>query len=108
MPFVLKQHFSKEKIKLFLYLMRELGCTQKEAQRMIAKGRVFVNGEAFVKTAGEIEGAFEVVEFEPATRGLKPIIEEEHFVVYDKPTGVLVHPQNRHTEYTGVSVLRMN
>ena len=86
--------------------MHELGCTQKEAQRMIAKGRVFVNGESFVKTGGYVEGAFEVVEFEPATRGLRPIIEEEHFVVYDKPTGVLVHPQNRHTEYTIIDELR--
>ena len=88
--------------------MRELGCSQKEAQRMIAKGRVFVDGESFVKTGGYIEGAFEVVEFEPVTRGLKPIIEEEHFLVYDKPTGVLVHPQNRHTEYTIIDELRYN
>ena len=106
MPFVLKQHFAKERTKLFLYLMRELGCSQKEAQRMIAKGRVFVDGEPFVKTGGYIEGAFEVVEFEPTTRGLEPIIEEEHFVVFDKPTGILVHPQNRHTEYTIIDELR--
>ena len=106
LPFVLKQHYAKEKTKLFLYLMRELGCTQKEAQRMIAKGRVFVEGKAYVKTGGYIEGAFEVVEFEPTTRGLEPIIDEEHFVVYDKPAGVLVHPQNRHTEYTLIDELR--
>ncbi len=103
---MLKKHFAKEKTKLFLYLMKELGCTQKEAQRMIAKGRVFVDGEAFVKTGGYVEGAFEVVEFVPATRGLEPIIEEQHFVAYDKPTGVLVHPQNRHTEYTIIDELK--
>ncbi len=106
MPFVIKKLFAKEKVKLFLFLMRELGYTQKEAQRLISKGRVFVNGNAYTKTGGFIEGEFELVEFEPMTKGLKPIIEEEHFVVYDKPTGLLVHPQNRHTPYTLIDELR--
>ena len=106
MPFVIKKLFAKEKVKLFLFLMRELGYTQKEAQRLISKGRVFVNGEAYTKTGGFIEGEFELVEFEPITKGLMPIIEEEHFVVYDKPTGLLVHPQNRHTPYTLIDELR--
>ncbi len=106
MPFVVKKFFAKEKTKLFLYLMRELGYTQKEAQRIISKGRVFVDGEAFIKTGGFVEGEFELVEFEPMTKGLRPIIEEEHFVVFDKPTGLLVHPQNRHTPYTLIDELR--
>ena len=106
MPFVVKKFYAKEKIKLFLFLMRERGLSQKEAQRVISKGRVFVNGEPFVKTGGFIEGEFELVEFEPMTKGLKPIIEEEHFVVFDKPTGLLVHPQNRHTPYTLIDELR--
>ena len=106
MPFVIKKLFAKEKTKLFLYLMRERGLTQKEAQRIISKGRVFVDGKPFTKTGGFIEGAFELVEFEPMTKGLKPIIEEEHFVVFDKPTGLLVHPQNRHTPYTLIDELR--
>jgi len=106
MPFVVKKLFAKEKTKLFLFLMRELGYTQKEAQRLISKGRVFVNGVAYTKTGGFIEGEFELVEFEPMTKGLRPIIEEEHFVVFDKPTGLLVHPQNRHTPYSLIDELR--
>ncbi len=106
MPFAIKKLYAKENTKLFLFLMRELGYTQKEAQRVISKGRVFVNGEPYVKTGGYIEGSFELVEFEPMTKGLKPIIEEEHFVVFDKPTGLLVHPQNRHTPYTLMDELR--
>ena len=106
MPFVIKKLFTPEKTKLFLFLMRERGLTQKEAQRVISKERVFVDGKPFTKTGGFIEGAFELVEFEPMTKGLEPIIEEEHFVVYDKPTGLLVHPQNRHTPYTLIDELR--
>ena len=106
MPFVVKKLFAQEKTKLFLFLMRELGYTQKQAQRLISKGRVFVDGKPFTKTGGFVEGAFELIEFEPMTKGLKPIIEEEHFVVFDKPTGLLVHPQNRHTPYTLMDELR--
>jgi 23S rRNA pseudouridine1911/1915/1917 synthase len=58
------------------------------------------------KTGGLIEGDFELVEFEPTTKGLKPIVEEEYFVVFDKPSGVLIHPQNRHTPYSLVDELR--
>ena len=106
MPFVVKNLYAREKVKLFLFLMRERGYTQKEAQRIISKGRVFVDGEPLTKTGALVEGSFQLVEFEPITKGLEPIIEEEHFVVYDKPTGLLVHPQNRHTPYTLIDELR--
>ena len=45
--------FAKEKQKAFLFIVKELGYTQKEAQRFISKGRVLVNGEKMTKTAGE-------------------------------------------------------
>ena len=106
MPFVVKKLYAPQKMKAFLFLIKELGYSQKEAQRLISRGRLFVNGEAMTKTGGFVEGDFELVEFEPTTKGLKPIVEEEHFVVFDKPSGVLIHPQNRHTPYSIVDELR--
>ena len=106
MPFVLKKMFAQEKLKAFLYLIKELDYTQKEAQRLIAKGRLFVNGVAMTKTAGEIEGEFEFIYFEPISRGLRPTYIEEQFVVFDKPSGVLIHPQNRNTAYSLIDELK--
>ncbi len=106
MPFVRKKMFAQEKKKAFLYLIKELDYTQKEAQRLIAKGRLFVNDIAMTRTAGEIEGEFEFIYFEPITRGLKPTIVEEEFVVFDKPSGVLIHPQNRRTPYSLIDELK--
>ena len=63
MPFVRKKMFAKEKKKAFLYLIKELNYTQKEAQRLIAKGRLFVNDIPMTRTAGEIEGEFEFIYF---------------------------------------------
>ena len=106
MPFVRKKMFAQEKKKAFLYLIKELDYTQKEAQRLIAKGRLFVNDIPMTRTAGEIEGEFEFIYFEPITKGLKPTKVEEEFVVFDKPSGVLIHPQNRKTPYSLIDELK--
>ena len=106
MPFVKKKMFIKEKKKAFLFLIDELGYTQKEAQRFISKGRILVNGEKMMKTAGEIEGEFEFIFFEPITKGLVPSHVEEEFVLFDKPSGVLIHPQTKATPYSLIDELK--
>ena len=106
MPFVKKKMFAPKKQKAFLYLIKELDYTQKEAQRLIAKGRLFVDGEPMTRTAGEIEGEFEFIYFQPITKGLKPTAEYDEFVVFDKPSGVLIHPQNRNTPYSLIDELK--
>ena len=106
MPFVIKKMFAKKRQKAFLFLIQELGYPQREAQRFISKGRVLVDGEKMLKTAGEVEGEFEFIYFEPITKGLKPTFLEEEFVVFDKPSGVLVHPQTKKTPYSLIDELK--
>ena len=106
MPFVKKKFIVKEKQRAVFYLMNELGYPQREAQRFISKGRVLVNGEKMVKTAGEIEGEIEFIYFEPISRGLEPTYVEDEFVVFDKPSGVLVHPQTKATPYSLIDELK--
>ncbi|MFT5835881.1 MAG: 23S rRNA pseudouridine1911/1915/1917 synthase [Sulfurimonas sp.] len=102
----MKKMFAPIKQKAFLYLIKELEYTQKEAQRLIAKGRLFQNGEPMTRTAGEIEGEFEFIYFEPITKGLEATAIYEEFVVFDKPSGVLIHPQNRKTPYSLIDELK--
>jgi 23S rRNA pseudouridine1911/1915/1917 synthase len=105
-PFVKKKMFAKERQKLFLFLMKELGYRQREAQSFISRGRVLVDGEKMQKASAEIEGEFEFIYFEPITRGLEPTFEEKQFVVYDKPSGLLVHPQTKATPYSLIDELK--
>lgn len=100
MPFVVKEFEVKEKVKAVLFLMHELDYTQKEAQRFVSKGRLSVNGEVMSRTSGFLEGKVSFICFEPESRGLAPIFQTPDFAIYDKPSGVLVHPQNRHTPYS--------
>lgn len=100
MPFVIKKLHAPTRQKAFLFLMHELGIAQSEAQRLISKGRLFQNGVAMSNNAGFIEGDFDFVCFEPLSMGLNPTFVAEEFAIYDKPSGLLVHPQNRHTPYS--------
>ena len=106
MPFLHKQFEVKEKVPAYLFLMRELGMSQKIAQRMIAKGRLICNGEFVPKHQTLIEGKIELIDFVAASRGLKPIFVTNDFALFDKPSGVLIHPQNRHTPYSLIDEIK--
>ena len=106
MPFVKKKILVKEKQKAVLFLINEMGYTQRESQRFISKGRILVEGEPMKKTAGEIEGEIEFIYFEPITKGLVPNHIDEEFVLFDKPSGVLIHPQTKKTPYSLIDELK--
>jgi 23S rRNA pseudouridine1911/1915/1917 synthase len=106
LPFKLKSFYSPTKQRAFKFLIDELGMSQRDSQRHIANGRLFIDGKAMTKPTAEVEGEFEFVVYEPSTKGLKPVRVEERFVVFDKPSGVLIHPQNRNTQYSLVDELK--
>jgi 23S rRNA pseudouridine1911/1915/1917 synthase len=98
--------FARERESAFLFLKRELGYSQRDIQRYIAVGRVLVNGVPITKPSDYLEGEFEFIYFEPISKGLAPHAVDEKFVVFDKPSGMLIHPQNRHTEYSLIDELK--
>ncbi len=106
MPFVIKKMFSQERERAFLFFKRELGYSQRDIQRYISVGRVLVNGVPITKPSDYLEGEFEFIYFEPISKGLAPHAVDEKFVVFDKPSGMLIHPQNRHTEYSLIDELK--
>jgi 23S rRNA pseudouridine1911/1915/1917 synthase len=93
-------------IKAFLYIMDKLNFTQGEAQRLIAKGRILINRQSIYNTGATIQGDIEIVYFEPKSRGEKPIFVDKNFLVFDKPSGVLVHPNTMATEYSMLDEVR--
>ncbi len=75
--------------------MDELGISIHEAQKIVDRKRVFVDGVLLEEKSGEIEGSIEVVVFQPNPVGLEPVFETEDFAVFEKPSGLLVHPRKR-------------
>ena len=72
----------------------------REAQRLIDKGRLICGGEVVSEKNALISGEICLIDYETNPRGLKPIFECDKFAVFDKPSGMLSHPNGRHCEYS--------
>ncbi len=99
MPYEKQKIYIKKPTLAFKALMDEFDLNMKEAQRWIDRYRLY-KGEVCVREKNaKLFGEAEVVLYSPRSRGLKPVYEEEDFVIYDKPSGILVHPTSRDCEY---------
>ena len=106
MPFVKEKFIVEEKSLAFLYVMSALNYTQGQAQRHIAKGRLIINGESMTYTGAMIEGDVEMVFFRPKGKGLRPTFQNNDFMLFEKPSGVLVHPNTMATPYSMLDEVR--
>ncbi|MDD2828418.1 MAG: RluA family pseudouridine synthase [Sulfuricurvum sp.] len=100
MPFITKKLYSSTRQMALNFLMEELGLSRSEGQRLIARGRLSQNGIVMDDQFGFIEGECEFICFQPLSRGFKPMFVTNDFVVYDKPSGLSVHPHSRLSPYT--------
>ncbi|WP_457607434.1 RluA family pseudouridine synthase [Nitratifractor sp.] len=103
---MLKRFQIEEEPLAFAWLMRTFGITQGEAQRIIDRGRLLCNGKTLPDKSARISGEVEVVIFEPESRGRAPILTTPDFYLFDKPSGVLVHPKKMTTPYSMLDEVR--
>jgi 23S rRNA pseudouridine1911/1915/1917 synthase len=106
MPFVKEKFHIEEETIAFLYVMRTLDYTQGQAQRHIAKGRLIINGESMTHTGTKVQGDVEMVFFRPKGTGVRPTFQNNHFMIFEKPSGVLVHPNTMATPYSMLDEVR--
>ncbi len=106
MPFVKESYTIPTPTLAFLFVMKHFGYTQGQAQRLIAKGRLLINGVSLRNSGTEISGDIEMVYFEPRSRGAKALFQTPDFMVFEKPSGVLVHPNTMATEYSMLDEIR--
>jgi 23S rRNA pseudouridine1911/1915/1917 synthase len=92
MGFVVKEFEIKDE-KVLDFLRKNVGLNLREAKRAIDRGRVSVDGEKITNKAQRASGILKCIVFEPNGYGLKPIFETTHFAVFDKPSGVAIHPK---------------
>jgi len=106
MPFVKEKFTIEEETIAFLYVMSALDYTQGQAQRHIAKGRLIIDGESMTHTGAKVQGEVEMVFFRPKGRGIRPAFQNNDFMVFEKPSGVLVHPNTMTTPYSMLDEVR--
>lgn len=106
MPFIQKHFTIDTPMPAFLFVMRTLKTTQGESQRLIHKGRVIANNEV-VKSPGQIiNGDISVTIFEPEMVDMPPLFSTNDFMLFDKPSGILVHPTTRYTPFSMLDAMR--
>ena len=109
MPFVKKSFQASSPIALFLFVMKNLNISQGEAQRLIHKGRA-QKGEKILLDSGEkVEGEIALTVFEPSESSKEefhPIYKNKDFMIFDKPSGILVHPNTHEAGYSMLDVVR--
>jgi len=106
MPFVKEKFHIEEETIAFLYVMRTLNYTQGQAQRHIAKGRLLIDGVSMTHTGTKVQGDVEMVFFRPKGTGARPTFQNKHFMIFEKPSGVLVHPNTMATPYSMLDEVR--
>ena len=106
MPFVKEKFTIEEETIAFLYVMRTLNFTQGQAQRHIAKGRLLIGGKSMTYTGAKVQGDVEMVFFRPKGKGIRPTFQNDDFMVFEKPSGVLVHPNTMATPYSMLDEVR--
>lgn len=99
MPYVHKFIAHAEGQKAYEILLQN-GYKMREAQRLIDKGRLICDGVVVSEKNALLSGEICLIDYETNPRGLQPIFECEKFAVFDKPSGVLSHPNGRHCEYS--------
>ncbi len=105
-PFIKKTFHVKEEILAFVFLIRQFGMTQGEAQRLIDRGRLLVDGKSMLDKSARIVGEVEVVYFEAKGRGVSPVFANADFALFEKESGVLVHPKTMQTPYSMLDEIR--
>ena len=106
MPFVKEKFTVPERMPAFLFIMRTFNFTQGQAQRVLAKGRLLIDGTSIFNTGASIEGEVEVVFFKPSSRGNQPLFHNKDFMVFEKYSGTLVHPNTMATPYSLLDEIR--
>ena len=99
MPYIHKFIAHAEGQKAYEILLQN-GYKMREAQRLIDKDRLICDGAVVNEKNALLSGEICLIDYETNPRGLKPVFECEKFAVFDKPSGVLSHPNGRHCEYS--------
>lgn len=101
MPYILKKFDVKEKKLIDDFLIEDAKLSSKLSQSLLAKGKILNQDNKRLQKNQMIKSGFiQINIFQAITKGLKPLFQNEHFAIFDKPSGLLVHPTSINDEYT--------
>jgi len=112
LPYVLKQYDiiagkESEDKKVEDFLVDVVKLSQTLADKLLKNAKIVDHKNKRLQKGKVLKsGYIKVLIFEPITKGLKPLFQTEHFALFDKPSGLLVHPTVHSAEYTLLDEIR--
>ncbi|RXK12737.1 RNA pseudouridine synthase [Halarcobacter mediterraneus] len=109
MPFILKKFPVTKGKKIQIALLQDLTLKPKISSRMLSKSRVFNSNKIPYKISQIIEEDYiYMAVFEGYSRGLKPLVTFKDFAIFDKPSGLMIHPISKDTKYSLLDEIRFH
>lgn len=81
-------------------ILLSCGYTMSQAQKLCDKGRLIDKNGVKLDKNSTVNGELFFIDYECKPVGIKPIFECDEFGVFDKPSGVLTHPNGRNCNYS--------
>jgi len=107
LPYVLKRFDVISGVKVDDFLVQTVKLEPSLSLKLLQKGRIIDDKKRRLQKGFILKSGFiEVSIYEAITKGLKPIFQTEHFVIFDKPSGLVVHPSARSSSYTLLDEIR--
>lgn len=101
MPYIKKKLTVTKTMKIEEFLLQETNLDKKSILSLITKGKILNDKNKRLQKNETIkDGYINLYVFEAITKGLKPLFETFHFAIFDKPSGLKVHPSAIDNEYT--------
>ena len=106
MPFAFDSFTIESEAPAFAILMHHYNIPMREAQKIIDRRRMLCNDIAVTQKNQKIAGTIKVLRFIPESRNYPPFFITQNFMVFEKPSGVLVHPNRVLTPYSMLDEVR--
>lgn len=95
MPYIKKEFKTIKGIKIEEFLLQNIQIDSKLLLTLLEKGKITDENNKRLQKNQIIKSDFiYIVIFEAQTKDLKPIFDSFHFAIFDKPSGIMVHPSS--------------
>jgi 23S rRNA pseudouridine1911/1915/1917 synthase len=95
LPYIKKEFKTIKGKKIDDFLKEDINIDFKLTLNLLEKGKITDENNKRLQKNQIIKSQFiYIVIFEPITKGLKPIFDSFHFAIFDKPSGIMVHPSS--------------
>ena len=95
MPYIKKEFKTIKGKNIEDFLNQDIPLDSKLLLTLLEKGKITDENNKRLQKNQIIKSNFiYIIIFEPQTNGLKPLFDSFHFAIFDKPSGIMVHPSS--------------